>query len=66
MTFSEQLPVVGQHIQIKWGEGAWIDYGTLRTIKDVGQVPGETWLLSSQGIYQNSVVRHYDQWEIKA
>jgi hypothetical protein len=64
MSFGEGLPQAGQHIQIQWGEGDWIDYGTLRVIKDVGQIPNETWLLSSER-YQNSVVRHYDQWEIK-
>jgi len=63
MTFGEQLPAVGQHIQIKWGEGDWIDYGKLRSIRDVGQVPNETWLLSAELIYQNSVVRFYDLWE---
>ena len=65
MTFGEQLPTVGQHIQIKWGEGEWLDYGKLRSIRDVGQVPNETWLLSAELIYQNSVVRHYDQWGVK-
>jgi hypothetical protein len=65
MTFAEGLPVVGQQIRIKWGEGAWLDYGKLRSIKEVGQVPNETWLLSAELFYQNSVVRHYDQWELK-
>jgi hypothetical protein len=64
MTFGEQLPTAGQHIQIMWGGGNWLDYGTLRVIKDVGQVPNETWLLSSDR-YQNSVCRYYDQWEVK-
>jgi hypothetical protein len=65
MTFAEGLPVVGQQIRIKWGEGDWIDYGKLRSIRDVGQVPNETWLLSAEVIYQNSVCRFYDQWEVK-
>lgn len=65
MTFAEGRPEVGQQIRIKWGSGDWIDYGTLRSIRDVGQVPGETWLLSATLIYQNSVVRFYDEWEIK-
>ncbi len=63
MTFAEGLPTVGQNIRIKWGEGDWIGYGKLRSIRDVGQVPNETWLLSAEVIYQNSVVRFYDQWE---
>jgi hypothetical protein len=46
------------------GRGRLTDYGKLRSIRDVGQVPNETWLLS-QVIYQNSVCRFYDQWEVK-
>lgn len=64
MTFGEEIPEVGQVIRIKWGEGEWIDYGALLSIKDAGSTPNVTWLLSSYR-YQNSVVRYYDQWEIK-
>jgi hypothetical protein len=65
MTFAEGLPTVGQEIRIKWGGGDWIDYGKLRSIRDVGGVPNETWLLSAEMIYQNSVCRFYDEWELK-
>jgi hypothetical protein len=63
MTFAEGLPQTGQDIRIKWGEGDWLDYGSLRTIRDIGQTPNESWLLSSTR-YVNSVVRYYDQWEL--
>lgn len=62
MTFGEGLPKSGDQIRVKWGEGDWIDYGTLRSIKDIGATPNETWILSSNR-YQNSVVRYYDLWE---
>lgn len=64
MTFAEALPQTGQKIRIKWGEGDWIDYGTLSSINEAGQVPNESWLLSSDR-YQNSVVRYYDLWEVQ-
>jgi hypothetical protein len=63
MTFGEGLPEIGQAIQIKWGEGDWLDYGLLSMINDVGETPEVTWLLSSDR-YQNSVVRYYDLWEV--
>ena len=71
MTFGEGLPTVGQQIKIKWGgpagtfEVEWIDYGTLKSIQDIGQVSNESWLLTSDR-YQNSVVRYYDLWEMVA
>jgi hypothetical protein len=65
MTFGEEVPKVGQAIRIKWGEGDWIDYGTVSFINAVEQMdPNESWLLSSDR-YVNSVVRYYDLWEIK-
>lgn len=64
MTFGEGLPMAGQQIKIKWGEGDWIDFGTLRIINEVPHDVGQSWLLSSER-YQNSVVRYYDFWEVK-